>query len=818
MRDILNNPFHDFSEIVDSQSEYIPLLLPEEQERFTEENLPKQIPVLPLRNNTLFPGVLIPITVGREKSITLIKEIYKKDRLVGVFSQKNANIEDPTADDLYPIGTLAYILKILQMPDNSTTVIIQGRQKIHLDEIVETEPFLTAKISSLPIFETTIQDKDFDAVISSLKDLSIKIIKQSQNIPPESAFAIQNIENNVFLVNYIATNLNVEAHEKQKILEINDLGEMARQVLSFLTREIQVIELKNQIQNKVKIDLDKQHRDYLLNQQLKTIQEELGGTPNDEFINEIKAKAAQKKWNEDTKEIFNKELVKLQRMNSQSAEHSIQMNFLEVLVELPWNDYTTDNFDLSRAKTILDEDHFGLDKIKERIIEFLAVLKLKGDLKSPILCFVGPPGVGKTSLGKSIARALDRKYVRISLGGLRDESEIRGHRKTYIGAMPGRIIQNIRKAKSANPVFVLDEIDKILGMNINGDPAAALLEVLDPEQNNAFYDNFIETGFDLSRIMFIATANSLSTIHPALRDRMEIIELTGYTIEEKTEIALRHLVPKQLSEHGIKKSQVNVDKAVIHRIIEDYTREAGVRSLEKTIAKVIRNRAKFIATDEKYLKKVHTDELKTILGLPIFRHDKKIDNSVAGVVTGLAWTPFGGDILFIEVSLSKGKGNLTLTGNLGDVMKESATIAYEYFKAHCNTFQVSAEVFQHWNIHIHIPEGSTPKDGPSAGITMFTAIASAFTQRKVKAHIAMTGEITLRGKVLPVGGIQEKILAARNAGIHNILLPVDNERDILEIKPEYIKEMKFQYISNMIDINDLALLNTQVTQPIIFEN
>ncbi|MEI8203793.1 MAG: endopeptidase La, partial [Bacteroidota bacterium] len=497
--------------------------------------------------------------------------------------------------------------------------------------------------------------------------------------------------------------------------------------------------------------------------------------------------------------------------------YSIQMNYLEVMVELPWNDLTSDNFDLSSARTILDEDHFGLDKIKERIIEFIAVLKLKGDLKSPILCFVGPPGVGKTSLGKSIARALDRKYVRISLGGLRDEAEIRGHRKTYIGAMPGRIIQNIRKAKSANPVFVLDEIDKILGMNINGDPAAALLEVLDPEQNNAFYDNFIETGFDLSKVMFIATANTLSTIHPALRDRMEVIELNGYTIEEKLEIAVRHLIPKQLSEHGIKKSQVNIEKQIIQEIAENYTREAGVRALEKTLAKVIRNRAKFIANEEKYSAKIQSSELKEILGLPLFRHDKLTDNKVAGVVTGLAWTPFGGDILFIEVSLSKGKGILTLTGNLGDVMKESATIALEYFKSHCSTFSISPDVFQNWNVHIHIPEGATPKDGPSAGITMFTAIASAFTQRKVKEQIAMTGEITLRGKILPVGGIQEKILAARNAGINNIFLPIDNERDIMEIKPDYIKGMKFHYLTNMFEINTLLLLDTKVDNPILIE-
>ena len=652
-------------------------------------------------------------------------------------------------------------------------------------------------------------------MISSLKDFAIQIAKQSPNIPSDAAFAIKNIESPSFLVNFISSNLNIDIVEKQKLLETSDLTERSNLVLNYLVKELQMIELKNQIQNKVKFDLDKQQRDFLLQQQMKQIQQELGDNPQEQIINELNQKTANKKWSKEIAELFAKELGKLQRMNPHAAEYSVQTNYLETLVELPWNEFTKDNLDLKNAQKILDEDHFGLEKVKERIIEYLAVLKLKGDMKSPILCLVGPPGVGKTSLGKSIARALERKYIRMSLGGLRDESELRGHRKTYIGAMPGRIIQNLKKLKSANPVFVLDEIDKISGNNFSGDPQAALLEVLDPEQNTNFYDNFLEVDFDLSRVMFIATANNISTIYPALRDRMEIIDLSGYLLEEKIEIAKRHLIPKQIKEHGMKNSQLKFTDKVLEQIIDDYTRESGVRSLERTIAKIVRNRAKFIAMDEKYQKNIPASDLNTILGIPIYQKDKDIPHDIAGVVTGLAWTSVGGEILFIEVSLSKGKGNLTLTGNLGDVMKESASIAYEYLKSHSLKLGIEPTVFENWNVHIHIPEGATPKDGPSAGITMFTALASAFTQRKLKKGIAMTGEITLRGKVLPVGGIKEKILAAKRASITDIILSSENRKDIDEINKRYIEGLNFHYVNEMIEATDLALLHVKVANAVL---
>jgi len=806
-----------FSEILDAETEFIPLLSSEDEEVIKSEDVPEILPILPLRNTVLFPGVVIPITVGRDKSIKLIKDYYKGDRIIGVIAQKDASIEDPEFHDLHTVGTVAYIIKILQMPDGSNTAILQGRRRFKVNEPLQTDPYIKAKVSAYNIPVNSPADKkEFNALISSLKDLAIQIVNKSPNIPSEAAFAIKNIESTHFMVHFISSNLAIELIEKQKILEMTDLAERANLVLTHLTREIQMLDLKQQIQSKVKVDLDKQQRDFLLNQQLKTIQEELGGTPNAQEVNTLREQAKNKKWSKEVEAVFEKEMSKLQRMHPAAAEYSIQVNYLETLVQLPWDTFTEDNLDLNHTQKILDEDHFGLEKVKERIIEYLAVIKLKKDLKSPILCLVGPPGVGKTSLGRSIARALGRKYIRMSLGGLRDESELRGHRKTYIGAMPGRIIQNLKKVKSSNPVFVLDEIDKVSGMNFSGDPQAALLEVLDPDQNVAFYDNFLEIEYNLSRIMFIATANTLSTVHPALRDRMEVIELPGYIIEEKIEIATRHLVPKQMKEHGLRKTQLIFSRDLLQKIVEDYTRESGVRTLERNIARIIRNKAKSIVTKEKFTRNLGTEDLNKILGRPIFQVEKSISNVVAGVVTGLAWTATGGEILFVEVSLSKGKGELTLTGNLGDVMKESASIALAYLKSHAFLFGIDPNVFEKWNVHIHVPEGATPKDGPSAGITMFTALASAFTQRKVKEKLAMTGEITLRGKVLPVGGIREKILAAKRANITDIILSVENRKDIEEIKPDYIKGLNFHYIEEMAEINNLAMLNERVANPISF--
>ncbi len=802
------------SDFLDSETEFIPLMSSEDEELMNAEKIPEVLPILPLRNTVLFPGVVIPITVGRDKSIKLIKDAYKQKDLIGVIAQKDAEVEEPEQKDLNEIGTVANIVKILQMPDGNTTVIIQGKKRFRLLDLVQTEPYFKAKVEQYETIEKVDHNKEFDALISSLKDLSIQIIKQSPNIPSDAAFAIKNIESPVFLVNFISSNLNIDILDKQKLLEISDFYERARTVLSSLTKELQMLELKNQIQNKVKIDLDKQQRDYFLHQQLKTIQEELGDAPGTQDVNELKEKAARKKWSKEVKEVFDKELSKLQRMNSQAADFSVQLNYLEFFVDLPWNEYTKDNFDLHRAQEILDEDHFGLEKVKERIIEHLAVIKLKNDLKAPILCFVGPPGVGKTSLGKSIARALDRKYVRMSLGGVRDESELRGHRKTYIGALPGRIMQNLKKVKSSNPVFVLDEVDKVLGANISGDPQAALLEILDPEQNNAFHDNYLEVEYDLSKVMFIATANTLSTIHPALVDRMEVIDISGYLMEEKVEIAKRHLIPKQLKEHGVKPSQLKFGKKIIEQIVEDYTREAGVRMLEKNIATVIRKNVKYIVDKKDYNVRITEDDLSKALGVKRFQKERALSNDVAGVVTGLAWTAVGGEILFIEVSLSKGKGTLTLTGNLGDVMKESATIAYEYLKAHTADLDLDADVFKNWNVHIHVPEGATPKDGPSAGITMFTALASAFTQRKIRAKVAMTGEITLRGKVLPVGGIKEKILAAKRAKIKDVILSEENRKDVEDIKESYVDGLNFHYVDQMIEVVDYALLKEKVKNPV----
>jgi len=795
------------SNVMEDETEFIPLLSAEDEEIINSEDVPPVLPILPLRNTVLFPGVVIPITVGRDKSIRLIKEFYKGERIIGVVSQKDGDIEDPGYDDLNKIGTVAYIIKILQLPDGNTTAIIQGKKRFELGQLLQSEPYFKAEVKSIDknVFSTK-KDKSFEALIASIKDLSIQIINQSPNLPSEAAFAIKNIESPVFLVNFVASNLNVDISEKQNLLSILDVEERANRVLMLLTKEIQMLDLKNQIQNKVKVDMDKQQRDYLLNQQLKQIQEELGNNPNEQQINEIKAKAFSRKWPEASFKVFEKEIAKLQRMNPMAMEFSLQVNYLEVMVDLPWETFTEDNFDLHHAQKVLDKDHYGMEKVKERIIEYLAVLKLKGDMKSPILCLVGPPGVGKTSLGKSIAKAIGRNYIRMSLGGLHDEAEIRGHRRTYIGAMPGRIIQSIRKSKSSNPVFVLDEIDKVSGMTVNGDPSAALLEVLDPEQNSSFYDNFLEVEYDLSKVMFIATANSLNTVHPALRDRMEIIDLSGYLIEEKIEIARKHLVPKQMAEHGINKKKITFGKPLLQSIIENYTRESGVRLLEKTIAKVIRNRARYIAMDEDLPTTISAAELEKILGPAPFNNEKSYSGNTPGVATGLAWTAVGGEILFVEVSLSPGKGNLTVTGNLGDVMKESASLAYEYLKAHASLLKLENEVFEKWNVHIHVPEGATPKDGPSAGITMFTALASAFTKKPVNEKLAMSGEITLRGRILPVGGVKEKILAAKRARITDIILSSENRRDIAEIKPDYIKGLNFHYLTDMIDVLDHALV------------
>jgi len=794
--------------------DFIPLITDENDPNFKLSDIPEYIPILPLRNTVLFPGVLIPITVGRQKSMKLIREAYEGNKIIGTLTQKDSNIEEPAFKDLYQIGTIAQILRILEMPDGGTSVIIQGRSRFEVDALVSEKPFFKTKIHLLEDIQPAKNDKEFAAVIGSVKDLSIKIIHLSTNVPQEASFALKNIESPGFLVNFVSSNSNFNTREKQMLLEINDLKQRAMLLIGHLGKEVQMLELKNDIQAKVKLELDQQQREYMLQQQIKTIQDELGGNPVEQEIEELRKKAKRKKWSKHVAETFVKELGKLQRMNPAAGEHSLQVNYLQTLVELPWEHYTVDSFDLKRAQKILDDDHFGLEKVKERIIEHLAVLKLKGDMKAPILCLFGPPGVGKTSLGKSIAKALKRKYVRMSLGGLHDEAEIRGHRKTYIGALPGRILQNIKRVNTSNPVFVLDEIDKV-GNDFRGDPSSALLEVLDPEQNSNFYDNYLELEYNLSKVLFIATANNVGAIHPALRDRMEMIEVSGYIIEEKIEIAKRHLIQKQLEAHGLKRGQITLKNDIIELIVEQYTRESGVRELDQRLAKIFRNIAKKIALEEKFDKVLTKTDIVSILGAPIYLKDKYEDNRYAGVVTGLAWTAVGGEILFIETSLSKGKEKkLTITGNLGDVMKESAVIAMEYIKAHADMLEIDPEIFDLWNVHVHVPEGAIPKDGPSAGVTMATSLASAFTQRKVKDHLAMTGEITLRGKVLPVGGIKEKILAAKRAGITDIIISVENKKDIDEINDIYLKGLTFHYVKEIIDVFNLALLKEKVAKPL----
>lgn len=793
----------------DENSELIPLMTPEDEEAINNEELPASLPILSLRNTVLFPGVVIPITAGRDTSIKLINDANKGSKVVGVVAQKDETVENPTGKDIYNTGTVARILRVLKMPDGNVTVIIQGKKRFKVEQVVSEKPYITATIKDLPEAKPVQKNKEFTAIIDSIKDLALEIIKESPNIPSEASFAIKNIESNSFLVNFVSSNMNLSVSEKQELLENNDLKSRALATLKYMNVEFQKLALKNDIQSKVQMDMSQQQREYFLHQQMKTIQEELGGVSHDAEIDEMIAKSKEKIWDEKVAKHFEKEVGKLQRMNPQVSEYSIQRNYLELFLDLPWNEFSEDKFDLKRAKKILDRDHYGLDDVKRRIIEYLAVLKLRNDMKSPILCLYGPPGVGKTSLGKSIAEALGREYVRMSLGGLRDEAEIRGHRKTYIGAMPGRIIQSLKKAGTSNPVFVLDEIDKLSNSH-QGDPSSAMLEVLDPEQNSEFYDNFLEMGYDLSKVMFIATSNSLATIQPALRDRMEIINVTGYTIEEKIEIAKRHLLPKQLKEHGLNTSHLKIAKPQLEKIVEGYTRESGVRGLEKQIAKMVRHAAKNIAMEEDYNIKVTNEDIIEVLGGPKLERDKYENNNVAGVVTGLAWTSVGGDILFIESILSKGKGTLSITGNLGKVMKESATIAMEFIKSNADNFGIDPEVFDKYNVHIHVPEGATPKDGPSAGVTMLTSLVSLFTQKKVKKSLAMTGEITLRGKVLPVGGIKEKILAAKRARIKEILLCEDNRRDIEEIKAEYLKGLTFHYVTDMREVIDIAITNQKV--------
>ena len=792
---------------IDEESELIPLMTSDDEEAISKESIPETLPILPLRNTVLFPGVVIPITATRDKSVKLIKNANSGDKLIGVVSQKDGSVSNPTQSDINNIGTVAKILRVLQMPDGNLTIIIQGKKRFNIKSFISEDPFILASVNELIELKPEKDDKKFNATIDSIKDLALKIINDNPNIPTEASFAIKNIHSNSFLVNFVSSNMNISVGEKYKILQIDSLQKRALSCLKYMNVEFQKLSLKNDIQSKVRTDLDQQQREYFLNQQLKTIQEELGTSSNDEEIEEMKLKAKTKNWNNDVEKHFEKEIKKLQRMNPQVAEYSIQRNYLDLVLELPWNEFSEDNFNLKRAKRVLDRDHYGLSDVKRRIIEQIAVLKLKNDLNSPILCFYGPPGVGKTSLGKSIAESLGREYVRISLGGLRDEAEIRGHRKTYIGAMPGRIIQSLKKVKTSNPVFILDEIDK-LSVGSQGDPSSAMLEVLDPEQNSEFYDNFLELGFDLSKVLFIATANNLNTIQPALLDRMEIINISGYSAEEKVQIAKKHLLKKQILEHGLLDHKFNLQSDLIKLIIEGYTRESGVRKLEKNIAKICRWIATKIVEDNNSIDNISSENISKILGVPISKALYE-NNDVVGVTTGLAWTQYGGEILFIESILSPGKGLLSITGNLGKVMKESATIALEFIKSNSSEFGIDSEIFKKYNFHLHVPEGATPKDGPSAGVTMLTSLVSLLTQRKVKDKFAMTGEITLRGKVLPVGGIKEKILAAKRANIKQIVLSTDNKKNVDEIDSKYLKGLKFHYVNTMKEVIDISLTRSK---------
>ena len=789
----------------EDSADFLPIMGDETELLNDNMQIPDTLPILPLRNTVLFPGVIIPINIGRDKSLKLIKDSYRQSALIGVVAQKDTNTENPDINDLYQIGTVASILKILEMPDGTTTAIIQGKRRFLLEDILYDDPYHVGKISLKKEEGVPENDPEYNAIAESLKDMASKIVKYSSHIPNEAGFALKNIESMLFLINFISSNTDVDYQNKQELLEIDNLKQRAIKLLEILSKQVSLLELKNDIQKKVKMDIDKQQREYFLHQQMKTIQDELGGNPTDEEIKELEELAETKEWNGNVREIFNKELNKLKRLNPSSPDYSVQSNYLREMLDLPWNHLSEDNLDLEHARQVLDADHFGLEKVKERILEYLAVLKLKADMKSPILCLYGPPGVGKTSLGKSVARALNREFVRMSLGGLHDESEIRGHRKTYIGAMPGRILQSIKKAGTSNPVFILDEIDKV-GNDFRGDPQSALLEVLDPEQNGSFHDNFLDIDYDLSKVMFIATANDLSTIAGPLRDRMEIIEVTGYLMEEKREIAKRHLIPKQLENHGITAGHVTIPDEIIDLIIEKYTRESGVRSLDMTIAKIMRHVARKVAMNKKFTITLDENKVKEYLGSPIFSREEYQGNELPGVVTGLAWTAAGGEILYIESSYSKGKGHLSLTGNLGEVMKESATLALEYIKSHAKEIGIDEKMFEENDIHVHVPAGAVPKDGPSAGITMVTALVSALTSRKVKKAIAMTGEITLRGKVLPVGGIREKILAAKRAGIKEIILCSENKKDIDDIKKEYLKGLKFHYVDHIKEVLETALL------------
>lgn len=803
---------HLDSEESESGGDLFPLFSQQEEKESNKLVVPESLPILPIRNTVLFPGVVFPITVGRDKSIKLIKDANKGNKIIGVFAQKDPETEEPSISDLNTIGTMAQIIKILRMPDGNTTAIIQGKRKIELGELISTEPYMTAYVKAVEISDD-VQDGELKALISSIKDTAAENIELSPNIPSEANFALRNIDSDNFLVSFIASNLNITLAEKQAILNAHSLKERASKVFEHLVRENQILKLKDQIQNKVKVDIDKQQKEYFLQQQIRAIQEELGHDSPDREIQSLRDRGNKKKWSKDIHDAFNKELDKLLRINPASPDYSVSLNYAQTLLDLPWNEFTKDNLDIVKAKKVLDADHFGLEKVKQRILEYLAVIKLKGDLKSPIICLYGPPGVGKTSLGKSIAKAIGRKYVRVSLGGLHDESEIRGHRKTYIGAMPGRIIQNLKKVKSGNPVFVLDEIDKV-GNDFRGDPSSALLEVLDPEQNTTFHDNYLELDYDLSKVMFIATANSLDTIQPALLDRMEVIEISGYTVEEKIQIAQKYLIPKQRTMHGLKANQFKLSDKVIETVVEEYTRESGVRNLEKKIASLVRHNAMLIASNAEFNPNLSQEDIQNILGVDKLEKEIYQDNETAGVVTGLAWSPVGGSILFVESTLTRGKGNMILTGKLGDVMKESATTAMTFLKANAEYLNIDYQVFNNWDTHIHFPAGAIPKDGPSAGITILTSLASLFTQRKIRPYLAMTGEITLRGRVLPVGGIKEKILAAKRAGIKTIIMCHENRKDVEDIPQQYLKGVEFHYVKHMLEVLDLALLDKLVKNPL----